>query len=92
MARAAASSLVSVDLFGAATSISYAASGPVDWPLFAALVAGGAVGSRAGLVAAPYFVARAALARRVFALMVVATADLPILGLDKPVIINASGH
>ena len=37
LANAAASSLVSVVLFGAATSASYAASGLVNWPVFAAL-------------------------------------------------------
>ncbi|HEY9233782.1 MAG TPA: sulfite exporter TauE/SafE family protein, partial [Phenylobacterium sp.] len=47
LANAAASSLVSVVLFGAATSASYAASGLVDWPVFAALIAGGAVGALA---------------------------------------------
>jgi uncharacterized membrane protein YfcA len=74
LAHAAASSLVSVALFGAATSVSYALSGLVDWPLFAALVAGGAVGARAGLMAAPLLAARTILARRLFAVMVVATA------------------
>src|SRR5436190_6690689 len=49
LAHAAASSLVSVALFGAATSASYAASGLVDWTLFAALVMGGAAGSPAGV-------------------------------------------
>jgi len=74
LAHAAASSLVSVALFGAATSISYAASGLVDWPVFAALVAGGGVGA---LVARP--VARAMskhtlLGRRLVASRVLATA------------------
>lgn len=74
LAHAAASSLVSVALFGAATSVSYAASGLVAWPLFAALVAGGAVGAWLGTAAAPFLAARAVLARRTFAVMVVATA------------------
>lgn len=74
LAHAAASSLVSVVLFGGATSASYAASGLVDWPIFAALVAGGAAGVGAGLVVAPYFEGRAAVARRVFAAMVIVTA------------------
>ena len=39
-AHAAASSLVSVALFGAATSVSYAASGLLDWPIFLVLVLG----------------------------------------------------
>jgi len=78
LSHAAASSLVSVVLFGSATSASYAASGLVDWPVFAALVAGGAIGA---LVARPVVRAlstRAALARRVFASMVLATAGFVI--------------
>jgi uncharacterized membrane protein YfcA len=74
LAHAAASSLVSVVLFGSATSASYAASGLVDWPIFAALVGGGAVGVGAGLAAAPHLVRRVALARTLFALMIIATA------------------
>ena len=71
---AAASSLVSVALFGVATSASYAVSSLVDWPVFAALVAGGAVGAQLGLLIAPRLAVRAELARQGFALMVVATA------------------
>ena len=74
LANAAASSLVSVVLFGAATSASYAASGLVDWPVFAALVAGGAVGGLAGGPLATRLAGRAPAARRIFAAMVLATA------------------
>lgn len=74
LANAAASSLVSVSLFGAATSVSYAASGLVDGSLLMALVAGGAVGVVAGARLAPRLAAHALLARRLFAAMVVATA------------------
>lgn len=74
LAHAAASSLVSVALFGAATSLSYAASGLVDWPIFAALVAGGAVGAVGGARIAPFLARRALLARRLFAAMILATA------------------
>ncbi len=74
LAHAAASSLVSVALFGAATSASYAASGQIDWPVFAALVGGGAVGAIAGAPVARALVGHADVARRVFALMVIATA------------------
>lgn len=74
LANAAASSLVSVALFGAATSASYAAAGLVDWPLAAALVAGGALGTLAGLPLARALAGRVLLARRAFALMVLATA------------------
>lgn len=48
LANAAASSLVSVTLFGAATSVSYAAAGLVDGPLLLAMVAGGAAGVALG--------------------------------------------
>ncbi|MET3665457.1 sulfite exporter TauE/SafE family protein [Caulobacter sp. 1776] len=74
LANAAASSLVSVTLFGAATSVSYAASGLVDGRLFLALVAGGVAGVMAGARLAPRLAARALLARRLFAAMIVATA------------------
>lgn len=74
LAHAAASSLVSVTLFGAATSASYAVSGLVDWGLFAALVAGGAVGAVGGAPIARRLARRADVARRIFALMVIATA------------------
>lgn len=72
--HAAASSLVSVVLFGAATSLSYAASGLVDWTVFAALVVGGALGVLASPPLVRALASRAALGRRLFALMVVATA------------------
>ncbi|WP_304177741.1 sulfite exporter TauE/SafE family protein [Phenylobacterium aquaticum] len=74
LANAAASSLVSVALFGAATSASYAASGLVDWPLFGLLVLGGAAGTAIGLPAARALAGRADLARRLFAVMILATA------------------
>jgi uncharacterized membrane protein YfcA len=74
LANAAASSLVSVVVFGAATSASYAASGLIDWRLFAALVAGGLAGALAALPVARLLGSRAALARRGFALMVLAVA------------------
>ncbi|MDO8379125.1 sulfite exporter TauE/SafE family protein [Phenylobacterium sp.] len=74
MAHAAASSLVSVVLFGAATSASYAASGQIDWAVFLALVAGGGLGALAGGPLANALADRAAIARRFFALFVIATA------------------
>lgn len=74
LANAAASSLVSVALFGAATSVSYAASGLIDWTVFLALVLGGAVGSRLGLFVAPALASRIPSARRAFAVMILATA------------------
>ncbi|CAN5291720.1 sulfite exporter TauE/SafE family protein [soil metagenome] len=74
LANAAASSLVSVVLFGAATSASYAASGLVDWPVFAALVGGGAIGSLIAIPIGRLLAGRARIARTIFALMVLATA------------------
>ena len=74
LANAAASSLVSVVLFGAATSASYAASGLVNWPVFAALVGGGAIGSALAIPVGRVLATRVAVARVGFALMVLATA------------------
>ena len=74
LANAAASSLVSVALFGSATSVSYALAGKVIWPLFAALVAGGGVGTLAALPLARRLESRAALARKLFAVLVIGVA------------------
>jgi len=74
LTHAAASSLVSVALFGAATSASYAVSGLVNWSVFTALVAGGAIGAGAGLRVAAVLAARGQLARRLFAILIVSTA------------------
>ncbi|WP_448585821.1 TSUP family transporter [Thermaurantiacus sp.] len=76
LANAAASSLVSVALFGAATSASYAASGLVDWPVAAGLVAGGLVGALLAMPLARRLAARALLARRLFAALILLTAAL----------------
>lgn len=74
LANAAASSLVSVTLFGAATSLSYAASGLVDGRLFLALVAGGAIGVALGARLAGRLASQVRLTRQLFATMVVLTA------------------
>jgi uncharacterized membrane protein YfcA len=74
LANAAASSLVSVVLFGAATSASYAVSGLVDWVVFLALIAGGGLGAMAGVPLARALAGHAGAARRAFALMVLAAA------------------
>lgn len=73
LAHAAATSLVSVTLFAAATSGSYAASHLVDWPVFAAMVAGGSLGVVIGVPVACRLAQHAATARRVFAMMILAT-------------------
>ena len=66
MANATASSLLSVALFGAATSANYALSGQVDWPLAGLLLLGGAAGGLAGLLAAKRLATHASLARMLF--------------------------
>ena len=74
LANAGASSLVSVTLFGGATSLSYAASGQVLWDVFAALVAGGALGTVVALPLAKRLESRARLGRSLFAALVIAVA------------------
>jgi len=73
LAHAAATSLVSVTLFAAATSGSYAASHLVDWTVFAAMVAGGSLGVVMGVPVARRLAQHAAIARRVFAMLILAT-------------------
>jgi len=72
LANASASSLVSVTLFGTATSLSYASAGKVVWPLFGALVVGGAAGTLAAMPVSKRLAGRGQLARALFALMVIA--------------------
>jgi uncharacterized membrane protein YfcA len=74
MANATASSLLSVALFGAATSFNYALTGQVDWPLAGLLLVGGAVGGAAGLFAAKGLAGHARLARSLFAGMIILVA------------------
>jgi uncharacterized membrane protein YfcA len=52
MIRAVGSSLVAVTAFGLTTSLNYALSGLVDWPLAAVFIAGGAAGGAVGALAA----------------------------------------
>ncbi len=74
MANAAASSLLSVLVFGVATSASYAVAGRVDGPALLALAVGGLAGVALARPLAPKLAAHAALARRLFAAMVIITA------------------
>lgn len=74
LANATASSLLSVTLFGAATSANYAVSGLVDWPLAGLLLAGGAAGGIAGLFAARALATRIRLARTLFAILIILVA------------------
>lgn len=74
LANASASSLVSVSLFGSATSLSYAVSGKLLWPLFGALVVGGGLGTLAAIPLAKRLEKSAPVARTIFALMVIGVA------------------
>ncbi len=74
LANAGASSLLSVTLFGSATSASYALSGQLVWPLFGALVGGGLVGTLIALPLAKRLESRAPMARLLFAALVIAVA------------------
>jgi uncharacterized protein len=74
LANASASSLVSVSLFGSATSLSYAVSGQLLWPFFGALVSGGVAGTFAAIPLVRLMETRVKLARFIFALMVIAVA------------------
>lgn len=74
LANAGASSLVSVTLFGGATSLSYAVAGQVLWPLLGALVAGGAAGTVIALPLSRRLERHAVMARALFAVLVIAVA------------------
>jgi uncharacterized membrane protein YfcA len=74
LANAGASSLVSVALFGSATSASYALSGQVAWGLFAALVAGGALGTLVAIPLSRKLAAHPQTGRSIFAVMIIAVA------------------
>lgn len=64
---AVGSSLVAVTAFGLTTSLNYAFSGLVDWPLAATFIAGGVVGGVAGARASHALGARKGLLNSVFA-------------------------
>lgn len=74
ISNAAASSLVSVALFGAATATNYAASGLVDARLAGLLLLGGLAGGTAGGQIAVALASRARLARQAFAVFVLLAA------------------
>ncbi|MEO1311321.1 MAG: sulfite exporter TauE/SafE family protein [Pseudomonadota bacterium] len=86
MAHATASSLLSVAIFGGATSANYAASGLVDLPVAGLFLAGGALGGGLGVVAARRLEARAALARRLFAAMILVVAGY--VGVRSALLLN----
>lgn len=74
MTNATASSLVSVAIFGAATSANYAVSGLVDGALILLLLVGGAVGGVVGILLSKWLAHRVRLARLGFAVMILAVA------------------
>lgn len=74
MANATASSLVSVTIFGAATSANYAISGLVDGQMILLLLAGGATGGIAGIFLSKWLAGRLRLARAGFASMILVVA------------------
>jgi len=74
LSNAEASSLVSVAIFGVATSFNHAISGLVDWPVAGLFIVGGVVGGILGLRGAQALAVRAALARRLFAGLILVVA------------------
>ena len=74
ISNAAASSLLSVTVFGAATAANYAVSGLVDWRLYGLLVAGGVAGTLVGLKLAKRLSSNMLLLRRLFAGLVIVVA------------------
>ncbi|WP_296676902.1 sulfite exporter TauE/SafE family protein [Novosphingobium sp.] len=67
---AVGSSLVAVTAFGLTTATNYAWSGLVDWPLAAAFIAGGAVGSVVGTLVAKRLAGTKGLLNTVFACLI----------------------
>src|SRR3546814_6782032 len=74
LANAIASSLLSVALFGSATSISYAVSNQIDWNLFGALVTGGLAGAPLGIPMTKWFERRIRVGRSVFSVIILVVA------------------
>ena len=74
LANASASSLMSVAIFGAATSANYALSGLVDLSVAAWFVLGGIAGGVLGMKGAALLQSHAAAARRLFAVLIIAVA------------------
>jgi uncharacterized membrane protein YfcA len=67
MLNAVGSSLVAVTAFGLTTSVNYASSGLIDWPLAAVFIAGGIVGGLVGAMVAKRLSAKKGLLNTVFA-------------------------
>lgn len=75
MTMAIGSSLVAVTAFGLATSLNYALSGLVDWPLALAFIAGGIVGGLLGMRLGRRLAAVRGLLTAVFAGLIFAVAS-----------------
>jgi len=73
-ANASASSLLSVSVFGGATSLSYAASGQLLWFILAALIFGGSIGTVLAIPISKKITANNVIAQRSFAMMVIVVA------------------
>lgn len=73
MIYAIGSSLVAVAAFGLATAFNYALSGAVDWPIAAAFILAGAVGSRLGVIAGKRLSSRKGALDVAFACAIIAT-------------------
>lgn len=71
LAYAVGTSLVVVTALGLTTATSYALSGHVDWPLTALLIAGGIVGTGAGVLLGRRLARHKMLFERAFALLVI---------------------
>jgi uncharacterized membrane protein YfcA len=74
MLNAVGSSLVAVSAFGLTTSINYARSGLIDWPLAAVFIAGGVGGGVIGAMVAKRLSGRKGLLNTVFAGLIFAVA------------------
>ncbi len=74
MLSAVGSSLVAVAAFGMTTSVNYAISGLIDWPLAAVFIAGGICGGVVGAMAAERLAANKGLLNIVFAMLIFAVA------------------
>ena len=74
MLNAVGSSLVAVSAFGLTTSVNYASSGLIDWPLAAVFIAGGVGGGIIGAMAAKRLSGKKGLLNTVFAGLIFAVA------------------
>ena len=70
MLNAIGSSLVAVTMLGLTTAVSYAVSGLIDWPLAAAFVGGGIIGSLIGGADSRRLAQKTATLKTVFAVLI----------------------